>query len=395
MKKLTGCALAAAGTSLALLSHPSFAADTNSTTKSPRAESRLAELFGDPVVAKGKGFEVKQSELDAEVARTKTALASRGGTIPAGIEPQILDGMISLRLLLNKATPEDRAKAKEQFTKSFNDYKKATHMTDEQFNDRLAPELKMENRTHDEWENQQIDQAAIPIVVQRELKITITPDEAKKFYDDNPADFESPEMVHVSHVLLSTKDPDDKAQDPSQRKDLPEDQKKAKFKKMEDLLKRARAGEDFSKLAKEFSEDPGVKQNSGEYTFSREDPFVPEFKSAAFALKTNQVSDIVTTMFGYHIIKLLDKIPAKKESYSGIDTKTIHKKPDGSVFTIKDVLTERDMRKELPAYVRNLRKEADVQVLDDKLKMTPQTDAAAASAAISGAPAAPAPAPAK
>ena len=80
---------------------------------------------------------------------------------------------------------------------------------------------------------------------------------------------------------------------------------------MEGLLKRARAGEDFAKLAKEYSEDPGSKDKGGEYKFPR-GQMVPEFEAAAFSLKTNQVSDIVTTSFGYHIIKLSEKIPAQK-----------------------------------------------------------------------------------
>ena len=83
---------------------------------------------------------------------------------------------------------------------------------------------------------------------------------------------------------------------------------------MEGLLKRARAGEDFAKLAKEYSEDPGSKDKGGEYKFPR-GQMVPEFEAAAFSLGTNQVSDIVTTRFGYHIIKLSEKIPARKVEY--------------------------------------------------------------------------------
>ena len=105
-----------------------------------------------------------------------------------------------------------------------------------------------------------------------------------------------------------------------------------------------------------------MKQNHGEYKLSREDPFVPEFKSAAFSLNTNQVSDIVTSMFGYHILKLWEKIPAKKEPFNGVATKTIYHKPDNEPVTIKDVLTEETMRKELPDYVKKLKKDADVQI---------------------------------
>ncbi len=363
MKKLTKFIWSATLSASLLLASPAVvrAAESNAAPATARPESRLTELFGDPVVAKGKGLEIKyQSQLDAELSRTKSALAARGGNVPAGLEPQVLDGMIGLKLLLSKATDADRTKAKEQFEKSFTDYKKAQNITDEQFNERLMPELKAQGRSREDWEKQQLDQAIIPIVVERELKTAVTEDQAKKYYEDNPSKFEVPETVRVSHILLSTKDANDKTPDPAQRKELPDDQKKAKRKQMEDILKRAKAGEDFTKLANEFSEDPGVKQNHGEYKFSREDPFVPEFKSAAFSLNTNQVSDIVTSMFGYHILKLWEKMPAKKEPYNGVATKTIYRKPDNEAVTVKDVLTEETMRKELPDYIKKLKKDADL-----------------------------------
>src|SRR5260370_23096101 len=144
-------------------------------------------------------------------------------------------------------------------------------------------------------------------VLEGELKVNVTDADVKKFYDDNPAKFEQPEMVRASHILLGTKDQ-------SSGTDLSDDQKKAKRKQIDDILKRARDGEDFAKLAKEYSEDPGSKDKGGEYTFPR-GQMVPEFEAAAFSLKTNQVSDVVTTQFGYHIIKLSEKLPPKKPTF--------------------------------------------------------------------------------
>jgi parvulin-like peptidyl-prolyl isomerase len=193
------------------------------------------------------------------------------------------------------------------------------------------------------------------------LKTDIKEDESKKYYEDNPAKFEEPERVRAAHILLGTKDPATGA-------DLPEDKKAAKRKQMDDLLKRAKGGEDFGKLAKEYSEDPGSKEKGGEYTFPR-GQMVPEFESAAFSLNTNQVSDIVNTSFGYHIIKLYEKLPARKEAFNGLETKTIYPKPDGQKITIKEVLNDQSMQKAFPDYMRKIRKEAGVEILDDKLKM--------------------------
>ena len=86
-----------------------------------------------------------------------------------------------------------------------------------------------------------------------------------------------------------------------------EDQDKAK-KKADDLLARANKGEDFATLAKENTEDPGSAQFGGEYLFGK-GRMMPEFENAAFALNPGQISGLVKTDYGYHIIKLEEKIP--------------------------------------------------------------------------------------
>jgi parvulin-like peptidyl-prolyl isomerase len=157
-------------------------------------------------------------------------------------------------------------------------------------------------------------------------------------------------MVRASHILLMTKDPKTKA-------DLSKEVKEAKHKQIEDILKRARAGEDFAKLAKEFSEDPGSKDNGGELTFPR-GQMVPEFETAAFSLNTNQVSEIVTTVYGYHIIKLSEKIPARKVELAKV------------ADLVKQNLALQAIQKQFPAYYDKIQKGAGVQILDEKLKPT-------------------------
>jgi parvulin-like peptidyl-prolyl isomerase len=175
-------------------------------------------------------------------------------------------------------------------------------------------------------------------------------------------------MVHVSHILIGT-------QDPATKTDLPDDKKTAKRKLAEDLLKRAKAGEDWGKMVKEYSEDPGSKDKGGEYTFPRAsatmDPnrtMVKEFEDASFALSPSQISDIVTTPYGYHIIKLLEKLPAKKEAFAGADTKSIYLKPDREKATIREILNEQGMQKQFPDFVKRLKADAKVEILDEKLK---------------------------
>jgi len=362
------------------------AAEDSATSKTEGSRaSRAAELFGDSVVAKGKGVEVKRSQLDDEFIRVKTQATAAGRAIPSEqatlLERQILDGLIQLRLLLAKATEADLTKGKVQFTASLEQARTNNHLTVEEFDQKLAPQMKLLGVTREQWEKQNGEQAAARIVLEREMNVKVTEEDAKKFYEDNPSKFEQPEMVHVSHILIST-------QDPATKSDLPEDKKTVKRKLAEDILKRAKGGEDWGKLVKDYSEDPGSKDKGGEYTFARynADPshaMVKEFEDASFALGPNQISDIVTTSYGYHIIKLLDKIPARKETYAGLDTKSIYEKPDRQKATIREILVEQGMQKQFPDFMKKLKEEAKVEILDERLKAV---DLSAAERGATGSP---------
>ena len=126
----------------------------------------------------------------------------------------------------------------------------------------------------------------------------ITDADAKKFYDTNTEEFKNPETVKASHILFMV------------NKDDSEEVVKQKEAAAKKAAARAKKGEDFSKLAKELSEEPGAKESGGDLGFFAKDRMVPEFAEAAFSQKPGTISDPVKTQFGWHVIKVTEKKPA-------------------------------------------------------------------------------------
>lgn len=142
--------------------------------------------------------------------------------------------------------------------------------------------------------------------VLEELSDKFTPsqdaEEFEAFVEENKNYFES---VTAQHVLLSIKDETGNL--------LPEDKQEEAKKLSQEVLEKALAGEDMGELAKEYSEDPGSKDDGGEYTFQR-GQMVPEFEEAAFNGEEGKVfPEVVVTDHGYHIVKTVAKTTASEE----------------------------------------------------------------------------------
>ncbi len=107
--------------------------------------------------------------------------------------------------------------------------------------------------------------------------------------------------------------------------------------------------EDFAKVAAEVSEDPGSKQNGGDLGFFSHGQMVPEFDKAAFALKTGEVSDVVTTQFGFHVIKQTGEQPAEKRSLVQMKD------------NIERFLKKRDVDKQIGQFIESQRAAAKIE----------------------------------
>ncbi|MFC1793973.1 peptidylprolyl isomerase [Planctomycetota bacterium] len=133
-------------------------------------------------------------------------------------------------------------------------------------------------------------------------KIDVTEEDARKYYDENTKQFEIPEQVRTSHILIKPEfiDPNvDPNADPNEAKAIART-------KTEGLLKQLKDGADFAELAKSHSICPMAPQG-GDLGFFPRGQMIPAFENAAFDLEIGQISEIVETEYGFHIIKATDQ----------------------------------------------------------------------------------------
>lgn len=126
---------------------------------------------------------------------------------------------------------------------------------------------------------------------QAQKRVVIPVTEAQRYYNNNINLYQTPEQIRASHILLNLAGKDEAAVRTQ----------------AEAVLQQAKSGADFAELAKKFSEDPGSRDNGGDLDYFGRGRMVPEFETAAFALEPGQISDLVRTQYGFHIIRLADK----------------------------------------------------------------------------------------
>ena len=134
--------------------------------------------------------------------------------------------------------------------------------------------------------------------------INVTDEQLRAAYSSSLDNFRMPERVHARHILLKTEGKSDT-------------EKKALQAKAQDLLKQLKGGADFAELAKKNSDD-GSKDQGGDLGWFTHGQMVAEFDSAAFALKPKEISGVVTSQFGYHIIQTLEKEQAKLKPFEDV-----------------------------------------------------------------------------
>jgi len=307
---------------------PDAAKPDDTTAKGSALPDPVAIVDGDPV---------KKSELEEAFANVLRARQIPADKIPEEQRAEgyrmILDEIILDKLLVKlsagtKVTDEEVAakfetiKAQFPSEEELNKQLAAAGETVEKVKKGIGERLRQEH-----WLDEQIKGRA-----------EVTDAEAKDFYDKNQDQFKTPAQVRASHILIKV--PEDA------KPEVDAEKKKAAAA----IAARAKKGEPFDKLAKELSEDPSAKQNSGDLDFFPADQMVPEFSKAAFSMKKNEISEPVRSSFGYHVIKVTDTKAA--------ETVTLEKaKPQLVAY-----LQQQKKQTEVEKIFKDIRSKADVKV---------------------------------
>ncbi|NIM99968.1 MAG: hypothetical protein GTO24_18405, partial [candidate division Zixibacteria bacterium] len=259
----------------------------------------LAQQVLDRIVAVVGNQIILQSELDIQfdLYTDQMGITPRTDKERSELKKQLLERMINDRLLLIAAqqdtTIEVTAKEVDQAVDG-QLAKVKSEFSEEEFEAQLQAEGLTESELRKKYREQMKNQMMIDRLVSFRLsKVSVSTREVKDFYqtykDSIP---DQPEAVKLSHILLEIT--------PSQST---LDSLKSRAGR---ILKQAKNGKDFAQLAASYSDDPTAKEG-GNLGFFRHGDMIPRFEEVAFALEPGEISDIVETEFGYHIIKVEEK----------------------------------------------------------------------------------------
>lgn len=240
---------------------------------------------------------ISMEQLDQEVQRTKTDLEGRGYFVPdvEAFKPEVLKQMIETEILM-RIIKAEKIKLEKGFLDSEIESIIAQYFeSEEDFYSYIAGQGFTKESFREDYEKSLIQKRYYDEIIS--VKVEVTDNEIQTFYDEHPEYFQKEESVVASHILVEV------------GADFTEAQKRDAMSRIKDILAKARRGEDFAGLAREYSEGPSSVDGGdlGEFTRGQ---MVPEFEEAAFALDPGEISDVVETQYGYHIIKLFEKNPA-------------------------------------------------------------------------------------
>lgn len=264
----------------------------------------LSKAAADGVAVTVNGVNIMESEIEADFKKmTAQAPPTYVEKNKEKFRQQVLDRRIAILLIDEKAKATNTTVSDEDVLAQVNEIAAQQNMSVEQFK-KILQDRRV---SYDEWEEQVRWGVLLGKLVAAEYgdQLTVTDADANDFYTANIRQFEAPEQIRASHILIKP------VTDPNVD---PNEAKAKALAKARDLLKQIKEGADFAELAKATGGYPSAP-NGGDLGYFSRGRMLPAFDIAAFALKVNEVSDVVQTEAGYHIIKVTDKKEAGRKTF--------------------------------------------------------------------------------
>lgn len=289
------------------------------------------------VVARVNGQDVTKADFDRLVRNIE--LNNGGRSVPADRRDEILRGALDQLVIYTVLSQEVKSRnltvPEAEVEGNLQEMKKRAG-SEQEFQKALAERGMTEAKLRSDAK---IDMAISKLMENEVANLGEATDaQVREFYDKNPDKFKQPEAVRASHILIKVEP------------NAPDAVKQKARAKAEGLAKQAKGGVDFAKLARENSDDGSAAQG-GDLNFMVEGQTVAPFNKALFSLPPNQVSDVVETEFGYHVIKVTEKRAASQVPFEQVSAK------------IRAFLTEQRKQERAKAFIDDLKKKARIEVL--------------------------------
>ena len=288
-------------------------------------------------VAVVNGSVITQEDFDREMSRVLRRLASMGKSFDdsqlLAVKKEILEGLINGELLYQESQSKGIKVEEVAINEQLSTLKK--RFSDEA---EFKAALIKASLSEPDIRSQIKKGLAVEEFITRQFveRVTISGKEVRAYYDSHPDSFKRAEQVRASHILIKV-DPQANVLKRAEAR-----------KRIEEIQQKLRKGGDFATVAKAFSEGPSSAKGGDLGYFSR-GKMVKPFEEAAFALRTGEVSDLVETRSGYHLIKVIDKRPETTIPYEDIKDR------------IEQYLRDKKVQKEVSLYVEKLKENAKVE----------------------------------
>jgi peptidyl-prolyl cis-trans isomerase C len=325
-------ALAPAGP--ALLASRAVPAGANSQKESSVQQEATADRG--PLVARVNGVPIYKIDFDSALESFKKSQGLTGNLNEEQtrqVRDVVLEGLIGSELLHQKAETIPIEVGGDEIEQTVRQTRES--LGEESFQAELRRRSMSEADLRDLVKQNIMVQKLIQDLIL--TRIDVSEDEIQSFYQEHQAELKKPEKVEASHILVKSSPSD------------PDDKKAAARRKIEEAERRAKSGEDFAELAREYSDD-GTAVNGGKLGNIQRGQTVPSFEDAAFRMKAGEVSEVVESPFGYHVIKVT--------GHTESSTATLDEAHD----TIAQYLKQKKAQDAIEEMVQSLRDEAKVEM---------------------------------